>query len=211
MNYSTVLRNFYTEWEAMLKLADEDCPSVPALSKNVTPICWIELFKDCLFWTYGVRSCPISYVICDEANVQNEAVDPLLPGCAYGISGSVTEELISRLNHVGPLYRSDNALVYSLLDQATRNTIYAPTIKPFARTKNGRAAWMAIVSSHAGDDKWDQIRKDKYNFLMNTKWNGQAYSLEKFIGLHRSSFIMLQEAAIHVPFQLPTEHSRVGY
>ena len=46
---------------------------------------------------------------------------------------------------------------------------------------------------------------------MNTKWNGRQYSLEKFTGLHRSSYVMLEEASIHVNFQLPTEHSRVGY
>ena len=211
MNYSQVLRGFYTEWEAMKQLSKEDRPDVPALSKQVTPVRWIESFKDCLYRTYGVRSCPISYVIRENPQVEAEILDPLVPGQAFGRSGSVTEELIQRLNHNGPLFRSDNALVYSLLDEATRNTIYAPTIKPFARTKNGRDAWLAIVSSHAGDDKWDQIRKDKYNFLMNTKWNGRAYSLEKFTGLHRSSFVMLEEASLHVPFQLPTEHSRVGY
>ena len=109
------------------------------------------------------------------------------------------------------MFRSDNNTVYSLLEEATRGTIYAPTIKPYGRTKNGRAAWFTIVSSHAGDHKWEQIVKDRMSFLMNTKWNGRSYSLEKFTGLHRSSFIALQEAKQHVNFQLPTEHSRVGF
>ena len=211
MNYSQVLRGFYTEWQAMERLAEEDRPDIPALGKHITLICWMESFKDCLFRTFGVRKCPVSYVICNDPNVPLEATDPLLPGCAFGNSGSVVEEIIARIDHVGPLYCSDNALVYSLLDKATRNTIYAPTIKPFARARNGRAAWLAIVSSHAGDDKWDNIRKEKLNFLMNTKWNGRAYSLEKFTGLHRSSYVMLEEAALHIPFQLPTEHNRVGF
>ena len=46
---------------------------------------------------------------------------------------------------------------------------------------------------------------------MNTKWNGRNYSLDKFVGLHRSSFVQLEEAAEHVHFQLPTQHTRVGY
>ena len=46
---------------------------------------------------------------------------------------------------------------------------------------------------------------------MNTKWNGRNYSLEKFTGMHRSSFVQLEEAAMHVNFQLPTSHTRVGY
>ena len=47
--------------------------------------------------------------------------------------------------------------------------------------------------------------------MMNTKWNGRTYSLEKFTGLHRSAYIQLEEASQHVNFQLPTEHTRVGY
>ena len=211
MNYTQVLKGFYNEWESIIKLSEEDRPKVPVLSKNQTPLRWMESFKDCLYRTYGVRTCPISYVIRDSPEVEDEDVDPLGPGDCFGRSGSVLEELIARLNHTDPLYRTDNALVYSLLDEATRGTIYAPTIKPFARTKNGRNAWYAIITSHAGDDKWEDVRKDKTNFLMNTKWNGRTYSLDKFTGLHRSAFVMLEEAALHVNFQVPSEHSRVGY
>ena len=211
MNYTQVLKGFHEEWESIIKLSEEDRPKVPALSKNQTPIRWMESFKDCLYRTYGVRTCPISYVIRESPQVEPEINDPLGPGQCFGRSGSVLEELILRLNHTDPLYKTDNALVYSLLDEATRGTIYAPTIKPFARTKNGRAAWNAIITSHAGNDKWDDVRKEKINFLMNTKWNGRTYSLDKFTGLHRSAFVMLEEAALHVNFQVPSQHSRVGY
>ena len=45
---------------------------------------------------------------------------------------------------------------------------------------------------------------------MKTKCNGRVYSIGKFVGLHRNSFVQLQEAADHVNLQLPTKHSRVG-
>ena len=35
--------------------------------------------------------------------------------------------------------------------------------------------------------------------------------LENFCGQHRAKFIQLQEAAEHVTFQVPNEHTRVGY
>ena len=119
--------------------------------------------------------------------------------------------MVLRLSHTHTLYKEDNSLLYSLLDEATSATIYAPTIKPFGRTNDGRSAWMAIISSHAGDDKWEKIQNDRMSFLMNTKWNGRTYSLEKFTGLHRSAFTALQEAAQHVIFQLPNARSRVGF
>ena len=211
MNYTNVLRDFYIEWEAIIALADEDKPKVPMLTKHITPLKWIESFRDCLYRTYGIRGAPLLYVIRESINAPDEQNDPLQTNKAYGSSGSVIAELITRLNHVDPLFRNDNALVYSLLEEATRGTIYAPTIKPYARGKNGRSAWEAMVSSHAGKDKWEQLQKDKMKFLMNTKWNGKNYSLDKFTGLHRSAYVQLEEASSHVSFQLPNEHSRVGY
>ena len=211
MNYSNVLKSFHIENEALSTLSDESKPDVPLLHKNQTPLKWIESFKDCLFRTYGIRGCPLLYVVRDDANVTPEVDDPLALGFAYGESGSVLDELIARLTHTDPLYKSDNATVYSLLEEATRGSVYASTIKPYARKKDGRSAWMSMVSSHAGKDKWEQLQKDRTKFMMNSKWNGRTFSLEKFTGLHRTSFVQLQEAALHVNFQLPTEHTRVGY
>ena len=212
MKYTTVLKSFHNEWEAITKQSKEDKPTVPVLSKSQTPVRWMESFKDCLFRTFGVRNAPLSYVIRDTVAVTPEADVPLLANRAYSeTAGSVLDELINRLDHNNPLYKTDNNLVYSLLDEATRGTIYAATIKPFARTKNGRSAWLAIKNSHAGNDKWEAIEKEKSKFMLNTKWNGRQYGLDKFTNLHRSAYVALEEAAIHVDFQLPNEHTRVGY
>lgn len=211
MNYTNVLKTFFIEWEALKKLAKEDAPEVPTLSSKNTPIKWIESFLDTMSRTFGVRNTPLTYIIRESDGVPAEADDPLTLGCAYGTSGSVTDELISRLSHIHPLFKTDNASVYSKLEQATRGTIFAATIKPYANAKNGRAAWHALINSHAGDDKYEKLHKEKLAFLMHQIWNGKQYSLEKFCGLHRSNYIALQDAANHVTFQLPTEHSRVGY
>lgn len=212
MNYTNVLRSFYNEWEAILKQSQEDKPIVPALSKSQTPVRWMESFKDFLFRSYGVRMTPLSYVIRENVEVAPEDTAPLIPNNAYSqVAGSVLNELINRLDHNNPLFATDNNSVYSALDDATRGTIYAATIKPYARTKNGRAAWFAIINSHAGDDKWEAIEKDKTKFMINTKWNGRQYGLDKFTNLHRAAYVALEEAALHVNFQLPNEHTRVGY
>ena len=211
MNYTLVLKDFYVEYEALIALAKEDKPDVPVLHKNNPPLKWIESFKDCLFRSYGLRKTPLLYVIRNNATVPTEEDDPLVVGKAFGSSGSIVDELMLRLDHDDPLFKSDNASVYSLLEEATRSTVYASTIKPYARRKDGRSAWLSMVSSHAGADKWEQLHKEKSKFLMNTKWNGRNYSLEKFTGMHRSSFVQLEEAALHVNFQLPTQHTRIGY
>ena len=99
MNYSLVLKDFYTEYEAVISLAKENKPDVPVLHKNNPPLKWIETFKDCLFRTYGIRKTPLLYVIRDNADVPNEETDPLTIGKAFGSSGAIIDELISRLDH----------------------------------------------------------------------------------------------------------------
>ena len=88
---------FFEEWEALIKLEKADKPKVPALSKSQTLIKWMESFKDCLDRTFGVRCCPLSYVVRETVVVPAEVDDPLIVNKAFGESGSVVDELIKRL------------------------------------------------------------------------------------------------------------------
>ena len=80
MNYTTVLRPFHIEWEAIVMLNKEDKADVPVLSKQVPPLKWIESFKNHLFNTFGIRKCPLLYIIRENAAVPSEIDDPLLNG-----------------------------------------------------------------------------------------------------------------------------------
>ena len=212
MNYSIVLKGFYDEFEAIDKMQEADSSTVPHLSKTNTVIRWVESFKDHLSRSFGVRKCPLTYLIRDSVAVEPENDAPLLPGKAYSAKhGSILEELVHRLSHSDSLYKLDNAMLFSKLDEATRTTIYAPAIKPYSKSKDGRAAFLALIGSHAGNDKWETLQKEKTKFMVNTKWNGRQFGLDKFCNLHRSAYMSLQEASGHVQFQLPNEFSRVGY
>ena len=46
---------------------------------------------------------------------------------------------------------------------------------------------------------------------MTAKWNGKKYSVEVFCSYHRNKHSQLVEAAQNVQFQVPDEHTRVGY
>ena len=88
-----------------------------------------------------------------------------------------------------------------MLEEATRNSINSSTIKSYSRKKDGRSTWNAMISSHAGTDKWKILQKDRIRFLMNSKCTGRTNSSEKFTNLHRTSLIQLEVAAIHTNFQ----------
>ena len=126
--------------------------------------------------------------------------------------GSLKGELISHLSHTHPMFRVDNEMVYDHLEVATRSTINTASIKPFLRTKNGRAAYQALISQHAGEDKWEKELKLQQSFMKSRVWKGNSnFSFEKFIEQHRAAYISMQQCSLHVTFQLPYEHTRVRY
>ena len=103
----------------------------------------------------------------------------------------------------------DNEAVFHLLEEATRNTAYAPSLATFAKKHDGRGAYFAIMSQYAGEDKWLAEVKVQEKF-MATEWKGQSnFSLEALITQHRNAFTSLQECAEHTSYQLLTEEGRV--
>jgi hypothetical protein len=103
----------------------------------------------------GVRTIPLCYVIRETVNVP--AVAPALAQNQPHSSEheSVTGELVARASHEHAFFRDDNASMYHYLEEATRSTAYAASIKPFQRRKDGRGAWLALHGQYAGKDKWE--------------------------------------------------------
>ena len=212
MRWITTVRNFEEQWKALSAKKDEDDPDTPLISKALPIIKWCESFKDHLHRCVGVRHVPLAYVIRD--NVTVPVVCPaLLPGQPYSVEhGSIEMDLMERALHTHGLFREDNATVYFKIEEATRGTPFADSIKPFQQQKNGREAFMALSKQYAGPDKWESQLKKMTNLLHTRKWKGQGnYSLERFCQHHRNAFVSMQACAEHVEFQLPNEHSRVGY
>ena len=126
--------------------------------------------------------------------------------------GSILGDLINQASHGHGLYPADNAEIYFKLEEATHGTSFTDSIKPFARAKNGRAAFLALTTQYAGKDKWEAQIKTANTILFTRKWKGsQGFPLEKFAALHRNAYVSLVACAEHVEYQLPNAHSRVGY
>ena len=224
MHYNNVLRAFKLEWNAITTMSEKaNDLKLPVLSKNCPPLKWCESMTHYLFNTFGVRKIPLTYIIRDSAVVAPEAppagdiadpditYDPLVRDSAYGNSGTVLGDLIARASHTHVLYKTDNAQLYSLIEQAARNSSFLSTIKSFEKRKDGRGAWLALITAHVGDSKWEQILSDNSKWLINARWNGKKYALESFVAQHRQKFEQMKEASLHVTFQVPTEHTRVSY
>ena len=127
---------------------------------------------------------PLAYVV-RELEIP-EAITDLAAGQPHStIAGSIEQELISRGSHNHPLFRDDRASVYYKLEEATRGTSYAASIKPFQRSKDGRGAFDVIINQFTGEDKWKSEIKVKEALLHGTKLKGQSnYTLECYAAQH---------------------------
>jgi hypothetical protein len=204
---------FEIQWKALKDKKVGDTPDVSKITKTLPITNWTEAFTDFLDRVIGVRTIPLCYVIREE--VQVPAVTPPLATDQQHPTkhGSVEAELIARSSHQHLLFRGGNANVYHYLEEATtRSTSYSASIKPFQRTKDGRGAWIALVSQITGTDKWEAEIKRQEQLQHMRVWKGQSnFSIEKFVSQHRYVFVSMQACAQHVQYQLPNEHSRVGF
>jgi hypothetical protein len=120
--------------------------------------------------------------------------------------------MIQRLSHAHPLYADDNGQVYDDLELATRGSRFASSIAPFKRARDGRAAFLALKSQHAGPAYWDDEQKTQNDFMLNRKFTGgTSTSLEHFLSQHRQAFTLIQRCSMHVACQVPDDRTRVGY
>ena len=104
---------------------------------------WTEAFRDYLHREIGVCTIPLAYVIHPNATVPT--IGPQATGAPHSVEHeAIDAEMIARASHEHSLFREDNSNVYYKLEEATRATSYAASIKPFQRTKNGRDAWLAL-------------------------------------------------------------------
>eukprot|EP00957_Ditylum_brightwellii_P038920 2940919-Ditylum_brightwellii.AAC.1 len=63
-------------------------------------------------------------------------------------------------------------MVYYKLEEATRATNHAASIRPFQRAKNGRAAFKTIINQFAGVDKWNAEIQKQEDIMHTQKWKG---------------------------------------
>ena len=213
MHYANVLKSFKIEWDTYKDLRDQDEPSVPLVSEKDGDrkiIKWVPIFLDCLARSYGVRG-PLVYVLRDDPTVPLEANDPLDAHSCFGISGSLHDELVARLSHIGPIFKNDNTSVFMKVEKATRGTSVESTVKAFSRRKDGRGAFLALIANHAGDTKYRAILKKRMNLLQNIKWNGRAYPLETHVSNHRQSVDEIRECSTHITVNVPNQAQRVEY
>ena len=214
MHYDNVLVNFKVEYESYAALKDLDAPKCPLIldrDGDRKVIKWAPIFLDCLSRTFGAGGGPLAYVLREDSAVPDETEDPLGQSNYFGASGSLQDELVARIEHSGPIFKSDNKSVYLLIEEAARGTTVESTVKSFASRKDGCGAFFALKSNHAGDVKYRLIHKKRMVILHDIKWNGRSYAMERHVSNHRQAVEDISECAANIPVSVPNQSQRVEF
>ena len=71
---------------------------------------------------------------------------------------------------------------------------------------------MALTDQYAGHDKQEAEIKRQDDLLHVCIWKGPlSFLLEGFIAQHRNAYVSMQQCAEHVEYQLPSQHTHMGY
>jgi hypothetical protein len=188
-----VLKNFEEEWNAIMKLKDDDT-ELPKITNKIGIVKWIEAYESYASIKLGAQDTPLSYVIREDANVP--PAPPTETGKPYSTEhGSMKHEMIARLSHQHALFKVDNAAVFDDIEEATCGTKFASSIAPFKRTKNGRGALLALKDQHAGKAMWDAEAKRCTDFMNHMFTGGTSMTLDRFLSIHRQCYVITSSVA----------------
>ena len=112
-----------------------------------------------------MRGAPLRYVIRKNAVVEGD-----LPALAENqpctkINGSVRADMVVCYTHDHPLYREDSSMLFEILDKIFQNTPFYLSLKLYQDQRDGRNAYLTIISHYAGEDKWEKELKKNKDFL----------------------------------------------
>ena len=90
-----------------------------------------------------------------------------------------------------------------MISKYVAGTSVESKIKSYSRRKYVWAAFLALISNHAGDTKYQAIVKYISNILQNINWNGRNYPLEHHVSNHQNTIDDLRDCATHIGNAVP--------
>lgn len=116
----------------------------------------------------GLNGTPLAYL------VRTQVVPPYADPLVYG-QPTYAQELIRRARHGDyPAYQEDNESLWSVIRRLTTGGFAWGWVSAFARTQDGRAAYLQLKTHYLGNSLQDKIQSDADRVLDNTFYDGKA-------------------------------------
>jgi phosphoglycolate phosphatase-like HAD superfamily hydrolase len=145
-----------------------------------------ENIEDYLSKVRGTTGVPLRHVIRDDDEVPDDP-DNMYP--------SVLDEMIARCPHDGEDFAADNNQVWSVIRACTHGGPAWSWVSAHARSRNGRAAWLALRSHYLGPTNQSKIMNKAEGDLENKFYSGERrnFSFERFAEIHQQAHTDLDE------------------
>ena len=190
-----------------------DPKTLPEISKSYSIMKYLDQLPTYLSDVLGVSKVALSYVIRDTEAPPNPLPNLTASKPWSDGKGNLMEELVSFTPHTGPGFDADNAQLYSLLATHLGNTSAMASITQYQRRRNGREAYMDLVTHYMGSAKWEKTVESAEKLLATRILNrkNSRYPLRIHIARHREAYNDLMRALQQITYAPPNEASRVRY
>ena len=178
------MRTHYNESQHLTAADNLSTITVPKL-KSTT---WSE-FKTAIVETlsraHGRNSIPLLYIVRED-----------LVGDFSADYDSRDDRLISCISLRGPAFKADNSDVFSILLQHTENTEGYSLIEAQEKRRNGRAAWLSLLSHFEGDTFKERVAQEAGAILRAVIYHGprKNFNFGDYYSRHTKAHIKLLKA-----------------
>ena len=145
---------------------------------------------------YGITSTYLAYIIRkDSTTKENEDtdMDDPLEQMIERAPHTLTEANDTIIKH--HTFVTDNKMHFDKLAELTRDYECWTYIKPHARARNGRAAYMAFKNHYLGPNNIENMAATAEYKLINATFRGEGrhWDFEKYATLHKEQHTILEE------------------
>jgi len=177
-------------WGEKMKAAndikDSEKPAIaapPAFKKDTKWRVWKEQFQNYLGSKVGQCKAPLTFVIRPldaPGNIDDYPDDH--------------DQMVYLTPQVGAAYTRDNGVVYDELKALLVNSPAFTWIRSHDRSRNGRAAWKALLAHYEGTTEQNRIKEAAYATIRNTTYAGEprGWTYENYYHAHQEAHYNLE-------------------
>jgi len=137
----------------------------------------------------GKHNIPLAYIIKENENPQaNQAYQ------------TEHHRLIALTPLIGVEYDEDNGRVFDILKSLLVNGPAWTWMRAYNNTRNGRQAWISLVTHFEGDARRDRVKDMAYASIAAARYHGERkrFSFETYVTIHQDAYANLEQYGQHV-------------
>ena len=188
---------------------EEDASKDPTKEPTIDKKNWsktLEAIQEWIGMHLGITKVPLSYVVREEIDYPPHPTEPAFgqPESPYS---SHQEEMVARApirsRSIVPVFMADfqidNKAVWELICGLCREKDCWTHVKPYAKKKDGRGAFLALWAYYLGKQNVDNQATMSEKGLELASWSGDTkrYSFDDYVKIHMDHHSVLTDLTAH--------------